>query len=375
MMSARRLIPNLPLMVLIIIGVLAGLWAGAQRLGWALPELHPALAGIHGALMISGVLGTLTGLERAVALAAQPGTPRRALFIPPVLNGFGTLALLIGGASPMAHGLLAAGSFGVVLMFARAMRRHLAAHTVMMAAGVVMLFAGNLLWWADLPVYRAVHWWMAFLVLTIVGERLELARIARISPRSRQMLITMVIAYIAGVALVLIAPEIGVRLAGLSMIGLALWLLRCDVARQSIRRAGLPRFVAWCLIVGYVWLLIGGVFGLVWGDVRAGFTYDALIHSILLGFVFSMIFGHAPIIFPSITGIQVDFHRSFYAYLALLHISLVIRITADLTSSFTLRMWGGLFNIIAVLLFFVVFGASVVLARRRSTPKQVAAYR
>lgn len=40
---------------------------GLIRLGWQLPALTPSLALAHGPLMISGFLGTLITLERAVA--------------------------------------------------------------------------------------------------------------------------------------------------------------------------------------------------------------------------------------------------------------------------------------------------------------------
>jgi hypothetical protein len=64
-------LPNrfpLPFLVLAILGLLAALWAGLMRLGWRLLALTPSLALAHGLLMISGFLGTLITLERAVAM-------------------------------------------------------------------------------------------------------------------------------------------------------------------------------------------------------------------------------------------------------------------------------------------------------------------
>lgn len=58
----------LPFLFLAILGLLAALWAGLMRLGWSLPALTPSLAMLHGPLMISGFLGTLIALERAVAI-------------------------------------------------------------------------------------------------------------------------------------------------------------------------------------------------------------------------------------------------------------------------------------------------------------------
>ena len=64
-----------------------------------------------------------------------------------------------------------------------------------------------------------------------------------------------------------------------------------------------------------------------------------------------MIFGHAPIIFPAILGIPINFQPVFYAQLILLHVSLALRVFADYINLHLLRMWGGLLNEIAILLF------------------------
>lgn len=55
-----------PLMGLGMLALLAALWAGLVRLGWGLPPLRPTLPIAHGPLMVSGFLGTLISLERAV---------------------------------------------------------------------------------------------------------------------------------------------------------------------------------------------------------------------------------------------------------------------------------------------------------------------
>lgn len=54
-------------MFLVVIVLLGGLWAALIRIGWRLPNITPT-AGHHGALMISGFLGTLVSLEYATVL-------------------------------------------------------------------------------------------------------------------------------------------------------------------------------------------------------------------------------------------------------------------------------------------------------------------
>ena len=83
----------------------------------------------------------------------------------------------------------------------------------------------------------------------------------------------------------------------------------------------------------------------------AGPIYDAILHSVFLGFVFAMIFGHAPLIFPSILGRPMAYLPAFYLPLVALHLSLALRVISDLFNFVTLRQWGGLLNGVTLLLF------------------------
>lgn len=55
-----------PLMALGMIALLAAMLGGLFRLGWDWPPIPSTLSVAHGPLMVSGFLGTLIGLERAV---------------------------------------------------------------------------------------------------------------------------------------------------------------------------------------------------------------------------------------------------------------------------------------------------------------------
>jgi hypothetical protein len=59
---------RVPLLALAWAALIGALWGGLLRLGWAWPTPQPSLALLHGPLMVCGFLGTLIGLERAVAL-------------------------------------------------------------------------------------------------------------------------------------------------------------------------------------------------------------------------------------------------------------------------------------------------------------------
>ncbi len=82
-----------------------------------------------------------------------------------------------------------------------------------------------------------------------------------------------------------------------------------------------------------------------------GAAYDAALHAVLLGFVFSMVFGHAPIILPAVLRVAVPYASYFYAPLALLHASLFIRVAGDWIGLPDWRAWGGALNGLALLAF------------------------
>ena len=203
---------------------------------------------------------------------------------------------------------------------------------------------GNGLWLAGRPIYAVVPWWVGFLVLTIAGERLELSRVLRPSRRVIGLFAGAVGVFLAGVLLSVWVYDAGVRLAGLGLVLLAAWLLRFDLARRNVRLSGLTRFIAVCLFGGYVWLAAGGALWLIYGGAPAGPVYDAILHAIFLGFVFAMIFGHAPLIFPSVLGRPMAYLPAFYGPLVVLHASLILRIASDLLNIVPLRQWGSLLN-------------------------------
>jgi hypothetical protein len=190
------------------------------------------------------------------------------------------------------------------------------------------------------------------MVLTISGERLELARVLRLTPLVKRLFIGANAVIIAGLLLSLAYFELGVRVSGAGLLMLSLWLIRFDIARRTIRMTGLTRYIAACLLPGYFWLGGAGIMWMLYAPFYSGgLYYDAMLHMIFLGFVFSMIFGHAPIILPAVLGIPVNYHPAFYAHLILLHATLALRVIADLLLSSELRQWTGMLNVVAVLLF------------------------
>jgi len=325
-----------PLIAASLLAALAAMWAGLVRLGWGLPPLTPTLALTHGPLMISGFLGTLISLERVAALN------RRWMFAAPAMTGLGVAVLLAGVGGPFGPALMVLGSLGVVAIFVVIVRMQFAPFTLTMALGAVAWLVGNLLWLAGLPIYRVVLWWGAFLILTIAGERLEMSRVMRVPALGQILFGSILGVLLVGLVAMSLALDPGWRVTGLAMLALAAWLLRYDIAQKTVRQSGLTRFIALNLLAGFVWLAVSGMLLMAYGAVIAGPRYDAVLHTLFLGFVFGMIFGHAPIILPAITQVPVTYRPIFYSHWILLHLSLILRVVGDVAGWFALRQWGGM---------------------------------
>jgi len=311
---------RLPLLVLGFISLAFGIGGGLARLT---PFDFPLMAvSLHGPLMVSAFFGTVISLERAAAL------DRPWAYAAPLGAGAGGVLMLAGFVTA---GFAALALAGLVFLGASAVvvRRQPSLETATLLAGAGAWLAGNLMLFEG---QAAVPWWIAFFALTIGAERLELSRYLKRGPRARR-------AFGALAAALAVSPLVPPVL-GVILVLLAAWLFAFDLARVTVRQSGLPRYVAVCLLAGYIWLAVGGAL------VAASYAYDAALHAIFVGFVFSMVFGHAPVILPAVLRVRFPYHPFLYAPLLLLHASLAVRVLW----SIPLGAWG---NAAAIALFIV----------------------
>jgi hypothetical protein len=339
---------RVPLLLLGFISLLVGAGAGLARLGWSMPAA--AAAALHAPLMVCGFFGTVIALERAVAIG------RVWAYLGPLLAGLGGASAVLGAAA-FAPALFLAGSLVLVAASLDVWRRQTALFTFTLALGAACWAVGNALWLAGRAVPDVLPWWLAFLILTIAGERLELSRFLPPSPVAGRVFALVLAAIVAGL-LGADLPGPGAAWAtplfGAGVLTLAAWLLKQDIARRTVRGRGLTRYIAVCLLAGYVWLAIGGAVILgARGLTPGAASYDAALHAIALGFVFSMVFGHAPIIFPAVLRVAVPYHPAFYAPLALLHGSLALRLAGDALGQSGWVRLGGMGNALALAAFIV----------------------
>jgi len=334
---------RLPLLVLGFASLVLGVASGLVRAGVTVPLSDPGVAAWHGPLMVCGFFGTVISLERAVALSA------RWAYAAPFFAGAGGLALNVAPAP--GQWLLLGASVLLTVESAAIHARTRALFTLTLALGAASWVVGNLAWLAGASFAAVVPWWIAFLVLTIAGERLELTRFLPPSPSRKTVFAVVVAAVLAGAALSLVHGETGSRVLGVALFALAAWLGIQDIARRTARDPGLTGYIGRCLLSGYVWLAIGGTLLAGPGAAYGSFAWDASAHAILLGFVFSMVFGHAPLIVPAVARAAVPYHWSFYVPLALLHLSVAVRIAGDLAGTSGWRVGGGALNALAILAF------------------------
>lgn len=360
-MSRSRPLPRARLAygALGIVALLAGLWAALLLLRLPVWRPEPDFAEIHGPLMVLGFLGTLIALERAVALG------RRAGYAAPLASGAGGLALLLGLPLLVGQALLALAGLALLGVYVASSRLQASVHLAVMAAGAVAWVGAVLAWLAGRDFALVVPWLAGFLVFTIAGERLELARVARLTRKARLTFLAAAAVLAAGLVTSLVASVSGARVTGAGLLLLAGWLAVHDVTRRTVRQPGLTRYMAVCLLTGYAWLAISGALWLGFGTLEDGRPFDAMLHALFLGFVIGMVFAHAPVIVPAVFRRPLPYRPYFYGHYALLHASLVLRLLfGDLLGHGALWQAGGVLNEVALLLFLASSITAVRRARR-----------
>ena len=362
--SPARLFITLALVPLVAMSLVAAVSGGLLRAGTEWPSPHGAAfaaqaAGIHAALMLSGFLGMVIAVERAVAVRL------RWAFGAPAAAGLASVALLAN------HFLVAAVLGIVAALFSVAVhvivfRRERAPHTALLLLASCAWLMGNLLFAFGQGSMAAVPWWFALPVLTIAAERLEMTRLTRRHASALPLLQIVVAVLLTGAALTPLHGGGGV-LFGAALTALALWFGIFDIARRTLFAEGLPRYMAVSLLAGYLWLALGGV---AWVGMALGCPgRDLALHALGLGFIFSMVMGHAPLILPAVLRVKLLFGPWFYLPLAALHASLMIRLFGGMLQP-GLRNAGAELNAAALLLFVATLLVSAVLWRARSSRRR-----
>lgn len=339
------------------LSLLLGLNAALLLLGVWAPLNFAKIASLHAPLMVFGFVGTLIVLERAVAARKPWG------YLSPALLGVGSLLLLSEAPSAVGKTMIAFGFIGLVGIYLVIWKRLAAAAIAIQALGAIAGLIATLLWLVGSLIPAMVPGMAVFLILTIVGERLELARVSpTVDVRSESFGLAVAILLVIFTPLAPLFPQVCYPLLAVCLGLQVVWLLKFDVAPKLISTSGLPRYMAICLMTGYIWLLVPTGVWLINGPTSTGPLYDATLHSIFLGFVMSMIMAHAPVILPAVLRKPLPYRAFLYIPVVLLHASLVLRLLGGDAwgNVFSLHL-GGALNVISVLLFAILAVTSAAL--------------
>lgn len=344
---------RVPFVFIALASLVIGLLAGLIRLGWNLG--FPNAVPHHGAIMVGGFLGTLIILEKIIPLKKD------FLYAIPVVSGLSVVMFLMGGAS-LGFILLIIAGVALSAVFLVYMIRSFSLIYIIMFAGAVLWLIGNIELTFSNFYPRAFPWWMGFALLIIAAERLELMKFLPVTEKNKLLFTLLLAGFIAGCLLSFHGT--GSMISGFSLCAIALWLMRFDVIGLTIKKTGLTKFTAIALLTGYFALLITGMFMIVL-DAQP-FAYDAIVHTFFIGFVFSMIFAHGPIILPGVLGVSTKpFNKILYIWLGMLHASLAVRLAGDLYLELSLRKYSGIGSAIAITGYFITVALLLFNKRKR----------
>ncbi|QPZ39033.1 hypothetical protein [Paramicrobacterium chengjingii] len=357
---AARLAFVLPAGVALLIGMAAGL----ARMGvWGVDA--EALRAAHAPAMLFGFVGSLVALERAVAIR------RVWAFAAPLLLSLGALALITPLPTAVGRTAIALGLALMLVIYRVIWKRQTALATSVQALAAASGLIAALLWATGVPFENVSIVAAVFLVLTIVGERIELGRVGGLTARGEAVGLGLSLVVAAASVATILWPGAAHSVLGAAILSLVAWLLIVDVARVTIASTGAARYMAVCLLLGYAWLAVAGGVLLAAGAPSAA-AYDIVTHAVLLGFVMSMIMAHASVILPAVLRTPLPYRRWFYAPVALLQLSLVVRVIGDVRESNITIQAGGIANVAAILLFLVCAAASAAVSARVDRSKGVA---
>ncbi|MDO8106705.1 hypothetical protein Q6348_05780 [Isoptericola sp. b441] len=345
---------------------LAGLDAALVRLGAIAPVASVPLGEVHGVLMVYGFLGTAIALERAVALRSGGGRRDAWGYAAPAASGAGTVLALaevagLGGGRALPGVAWTASMALFAGIYAAVWRRQPSAAVLIQGLGAVAGLGGAALWTHGVENARIVPWWGALLVLTVVGERLELARLAFLTTGTEARIVTEACAVLVGAVATLVAPGPGYPLLGLALAVLVADVAVHDVARRTIRASGVARLMAACMLAGYGWAMVSAAVWVVGGPAWAGYRYDTAVHALTIGFALSMVVAHAPVIVPAVARRPLPYHPVMWVAAGLLHLGLLVRVLAGARAAEDAWRLGGTLGVVAVL---VLVGSVVALLAR-----------
>lgn len=333
-------------------------YSAIGRVGWELPI--PEVAAKHGFYMVSGLFGTLICFERTLILKNRLWLSIPLLSIVSVVLVFLEITI-VGFAVQGLSALLLA-----TLYFTQWLRHKEVFLLALTLSGLAWMTSGIVL--ATGRGFAATSIWLIlFLLYSIVAERLELSKFIATPKWAKPLLLLFFILLFASQAFPFHWGTY--HISGILITATGFWLLQFDMATKNLSKSGFFYFTGSTLYYGFVWLMVGGV--LMALPLQSFYHYDAVLHVFFIGFAFSMIYAHAPIILPALLKLRkTPFHKILYIPVWATHVLLLLRLYADYSGNWPLRKWTGLFQVVFMLMFFASFAVLMFRKNKSSHARQ-----
>ncbi len=340
------------------IACLTGLMTAFARIGLSPFAQSHELVSVHGALMVFGFLGTAIGMERGVAYHAGSASHPSWGLIAPLLGALGVVSTFVLALIPtlpqwwpaIPGAFWAASMFELSAVYIGIWSWQNSLTLIIQMMGSLTGALGMILYACSVPALRLAPLWMVFLVLTIIGERLELARVSFTGRRVENTLLTAAGVSVVGSILILFIPEVGYVILGLSFLVLLITMLAHDIARHTFKLPGMTGFMGVAMLCAYVWGIIGS---LLWtltpqSDLFSQRSAFALV-CFDLGFTMTMVIAHACIIVPAIIRRPLPFSTLMWIPLIGLQSGLALGAIGTLRGSVQIGQAGSVCEILSLL--------------------------
>ncbi len=317
-----------------VFSVVIGIWRIALTRGFLLPPIPESLPP-HGNIMVGAFLGTLIIFERMLAL------PVKWLLWVPFLWALSSLTVHLGNIVFKAINIISLLGWGIHRWIAYKTFKHLWNPLIEFIAYLLLslaLFKENGL--AESPITAIAG--LSFAICVIGVERIEL--MLGFKKFTAKLVYGLLILYSVFLIFNLLVYEVAFEVIGIVLIITTIGMFFNDASMMAkfgdnkfkTPISGLQKFSRESLTIAYIWLLVAGIFLTIWNFIPL--AKDVIFHSIGLGFIFTMILSHAPIVLGSTlkkTPQKPPSRFLFYLFQAMT----IARLTGDFIAPISLEYW------------------------------------